>query len=210
MDTSQKFTPAVPHIPMPFSSYFLKDKVYWIPSLTHVQNKNKNPQKSFFFAFVSCCLVGWFGFGFGFFGKILCIYFIYVSTLSFSSDTPDEGIQSCYRWLWATMWLLGIELRTSGRAVGGLSSLCFVFWDNISLCSPGWPEDQAGLELRDPPTSACPALGWRHGTTVCMTFSWCIRNYQNTELMPTSSLTLGNFHRSLNESSYKWGCEQQY
>jgi hypothetical protein len=30
-----------------------------------------------------------------------------------SSDTPEEGIRSHYRWLWATMWLLGIELRSS-------------------------------------------------------------------------------------------------
>ena len=28
----------------------------------------------------------------------------------------EEGAKSHYRWLWATMWLLGIELRTSGRA----------------------------------------------------------------------------------------------
>jgi hypothetical protein len=27
------------------------------------------------------------------------IYFMYVSTLSMSSDTPEEGIGSCYRWL---------------------------------------------------------------------------------------------------------------
>jgi hypothetical protein len=29
---------------------------------------------------------------------------------------PEEGIRSHYRWLWATMWVLGIELRTCGRA----------------------------------------------------------------------------------------------
>jgi len=46
---------------------------------------------------------------------------MYVSALSLSSDTPDEDIGSLYRWLWATMWLLGIELRTSGRAVGALN-----------------------------------------------------------------------------------------
>jgi hypothetical protein len=28
---------------------------------------------------------------------------------------------SHYRWLWATMWLLGIELRTSGRATSALN-----------------------------------------------------------------------------------------
>jgi hypothetical protein len=46
---------------------------------------------------------------------------MYMSTLSLSSDTPEEGIRSHYRWLWATMWLLGIELRTSGRAVSALN-----------------------------------------------------------------------------------------
>jgi hypothetical protein len=44
---------------------------------------------------------------------------MYVSTLFL--DTPEEGTRSHYRWLWATMWLLGIELRTSGRAVGALN-----------------------------------------------------------------------------------------
>jgi len=48
------------------------------------------------------------------------IYFMFMSTLSLSSDTPEKGIRSHYRWLWATMWLLGIELRTSGRAVSDL------------------------------------------------------------------------------------------
>jgi hypothetical protein len=46
---------------------------------------------------------------------------MYVSTLLLSSDTPEEGIGSHYRWLCAIMWLLGIELRTSGRAVNALN-----------------------------------------------------------------------------------------
>jgi hypothetical protein len=41
---------------------------------------------------------------------------MYMGTLPLSSGTPEEGIGSHYRWLWATMWLLGIELRTSGKA----------------------------------------------------------------------------------------------
>ena len=45
----------------------------------------------------------------------------YVSTLQLSSDTPEEGIRSHYRWLWDTMWLLGFELRTSGRAASALN-----------------------------------------------------------------------------------------
>jgi hypothetical protein len=39
----------------------------------------------------------------------------------------------------------------------------FVFRDRVSLCSPGCPGthfvDQAGLELRNPPASACQVLG---------------------------------------------------
>jgi hypothetical protein len=40
---------------------------------------------------------------------------MYESIWLLSSDTPEEGIRSYYRWLWTTMWLLGTELRTSGR-----------------------------------------------------------------------------------------------
>jgi hypothetical protein len=46
---------------------------------------------------------------------------MYMRTLQGSSDTPEEGIGSLYRWLWATMWLLGIELRTFGRTVSALN-----------------------------------------------------------------------------------------
>jgi hypothetical protein len=49
------------------------------------------------------------------------LYLFYVSTLLMSSDTPEKGIRSYYRWLWATMWLLGIELRTSRRIVSALN-----------------------------------------------------------------------------------------
>ena len=56
------------------------------------------------------------------------------------------------------MWLLGFELRTSGREDGAFS-----FPDRVSLCSPGCPGthsvDQAGLELRDLPASASQVLG---------------------------------------------------
>jgi len=38
---------------------------------------------------------------------------MYVSTLSLSSDTP-EGTRFHDRWLWATMWLLGLELLRRG------------------------------------------------------------------------------------------------
>jgi hypothetical protein len=47
--------------------------------------------------------------------------------------------------------------------------LFFVFWDRVSLCSPGCPGthfvDQAGLELRNPLASASQVLGLK----VCAT-----------------------------------------
>jgi hypothetical protein len=49
------------------------------------------------------------------------IYFMYMSILLLSSGTPEEGIRSHYRCLWATMWLLGIELMTSRIAVSALN-----------------------------------------------------------------------------------------
>jgi hypothetical protein len=36
-------------------------------------------------------------------------------------QTPEEGIRSHYRWLWATMWLLGFELRILRRVVSALN-----------------------------------------------------------------------------------------
>jgi hypothetical protein len=103
---------------------------------------------------------------------------MYVSTLSLSSDTPEEGIRSYYRWLWATVWLLEIELRTSGRAGSALSHWAispahFVFFkDRVSLCSPGCPGacsiDQANLKLRDLPASASQKLGLK----ACTTTTW--------------------------------------
>ena len=53
--------------------------------------------------------------------KDLFIHLLYVSTLWLSSDTPEEVIWSHYGWLWATMWLLLFELRTSGRAFSALN-----------------------------------------------------------------------------------------
>ena len=38
--------------------------------------------------------------------------------------TPEDGTKSHYRWLRATIGLLGIDLRTSGRADRNLSHLC--------------------------------------------------------------------------------------
>jgi hypothetical protein len=67
------------------------------------------------------------------------IYLMYVSILSLSSNI-SEDIGSHYRWLWATMWLLGMELRTSGEqpvlltTEPSLQPRFNIFWDRF-LCS---------------------------------------------------------------------------
>jgi hypothetical protein len=80
------------------------------------------------------------------------IYFMYMSTLSLSSNIQEEGIGSHYRWLLATMWWLGIELRTFGRAVSAFnlcamndgSCLCIY---SVSLCP--FMGELSPLTLRD-------------------------------------------------------------
>ena len=52
---------------------------------------------------------------------LIYLFILYMSTWWLSSDTPEKGVASHYRWLWATMWLLGIELRTYGRVVSALN-----------------------------------------------------------------------------------------
>ena len=67
-----------------------------------------------------------------FFLFLILIYLFYVYENAVA-DTPEEGIRFHYRWLWATMWLLGFEFRTFRRAVSALNrwaispttSLCF-------------------------------------------------------------------------------------
>jgi hypothetical protein len=61
------------------------------------------------------------------------------------------------------------RLVFSKQAMMGFVCLILVFWDRVSLCSPGCPgthsEDQAGLELRNPPASASQVLGLKVCTT---------------------------------------------
>jgi hypothetical protein len=61
----------------------------------------------------------------------------------------------------------------------GLVWFGFVFWDRVSLCSPGCPGthsvDQAGLELRNLPASASRVLGLKaHTTTPGLHLVLCI------------------------------------
>ena len=56
---------------------------------------------------------------------------------------------------------------------------CFVVWDRVSLYSPGCPGthsvDQAGLELRNLPTSASQVLGLK----VCTITAWQPQEFLN-------------------------------
>ena len=55
---------------------------------------------------------------------ILCIWVLYLHAYLHAR----RGHQSHYGWLWATMWLLRIELKTSERAVSALNC-----WASVSL-----------------------------------------------------------------------------
>jgi hypothetical protein len=50
-----------------------------------------------------------------------CMMYVSECSIYIYACIPEEGIGSHYRWLWATMWLLGIELRTSGRTDSALN-----------------------------------------------------------------------------------------
>ena len=53
-----------------------------------------------------------------------CIYLLCIQhsgTACIYARPIEEGMGPHYRWLWATLWLLRIELRTSGRAVSVLN-----------------------------------------------------------------------------------------
>ena len=53
--------------------------------------------------------------------KKIYLFYVYECSICMYTCVPEEGIGSHYRWLWATMWLLGIELMTSGRARSALN-----------------------------------------------------------------------------------------
>ena len=50
-----------------------------------------------------------------------------------------------YRWLWAAIWVLGIEPGSSWRVTNdlyywaSLKPTGILFWDGVLLCSLGWP-----------------------------------------------------------------------
>jgi hypothetical protein len=76
--------------------------------------------------------------------------------------------------IWRIAWRISgnMSVRSINRNSISLCFVlfCFVFWDRVSLCSPGCPGthfvDQAGLELRNPPASASRVLGLKACATM--------------------------------------------
>jgi hypothetical protein len=66
-----------------------------------------------------------------------------------SSDTPEEGIRSHYRWLSATMWLLGIEFKNSERTTSALNSRAIsLVWELTSDLQKQRRRERRGEERR--------------------------------------------------------------
>ena len=69
----------------------------------------------------------------------------------------------------------------------------FVFWDRVSLCSPGCPGahsvDQAGLKLRNPPASTSQVLGLK--ACAILSEKWTWEHTQRTLLFLFIYLLLG-------------------
>ena len=79
----------------------------------------------------------------GFLFVSFCLLFVFECSNWMDTCMPEEGIRSRYRWLWATIWVLGIELRTSGRAASALNRwaispapLFLIFFKTGFLCVP--------------------------------------------------------------------------
>ena len=70
-------------------------------------------------------------------GKCTCCLFSFFPFLKdlfirkYTVAVPEESVRPHYGWLWATMWVLGFELRTFGRAVSA-----FICW----AISPALPD----------------------------------------------------------------------
>jgi hypothetical protein len=67
------------------------------------------------------------------FWSVSFLKFLFIWVHCHYLQTPEEGIWSHYRWLWTTMWLLGIELRTSGKAVTALNHWAIALASDLYL-----------------------------------------------------------------------------
>jgi hypothetical protein len=86
--------------------------------------------------------------GFGFLKHFkIYLFYVYDSSICMYTCVPEEGIGSHYRWLWATMWLLGIELRTSGRAVSAHNLWAISLAPIKDFCTWRFLDETAGISL---------------------------------------------------------------
>jgi hypothetical protein len=68
----------------------------------------------------------------------LNLFYVYECSICMYTLMSEEDIRSHYRWLWATMWLLGIELPTSGRAASALNHWTISPAQQVALFSWIW------------------------------------------------------------------------
>jgi hypothetical protein len=88
------------------------------------------------------------------FSKRIYLFYVYKYSICMYNFIL-EGIRSHYRWLWATMWLLGSELRTSGRAASALNR-----W---AISPASLQTFQAQMCSRHPCfCPLAPAFSWHH------------------------------------------------
>ena len=80
---------------------------------------------------------------------------------------PEEGARPLYRWLWATMWLLGIELRTFGRADNALNHWAISpalpsssYYSDIILDQSSWGRKGGLIVLFFCPLCGTGLLSW--------------------------------------------------
>jgi len=115
-----------------------------------------------------------------------------------SSDTPEEGIRSHYRWLWSTMWLLGFELRSSGGAVSAL---------NHWAISPAPPPTMSITRLWSRSSEV-----WNHVQQIAeLGLRACVFLFTHFVNLPTYSLRQELMQPRLTSNSYSqgwlWTCD---
>ena len=122
---------------------------------------------------------------------VLLIFFIWVHCSCLQTHTSRVCIRSHYRWLWSTMWLLGIELRTYVRAVSAL---------NLWAISPA------------PWFSYIPWTSWFHLSTwgiiwsLCMV-DWLLVSLQHPKRMMNKQRRCLASHNAMEEVSlHLWVC----
>jgi hypothetical protein len=133
--------------------------------------------------------------------KGMCLFSLFSSAATISLQIPDNCLSHC-KFLTFLFWpyqggcTLSNQTRVSLPTLFLFLFLFLVFWDRVSLYSPGCPGtdsvDQAGLILRNPPASASQALGLKACATTARHFqhSYLVLRIHTNKSDLTTSLNL--------------------